>query len=185
MKLSDPTIRKYLLKRLMSQTVKPRAIIEELRVHNGNAIADIVCLYKESHCYEIKSDLDDLTRISGQSQYYNGSFAKISLVTTEKHLSKSLEKIPTHWGIMLAKNSGDSIVFNYIRKANSNPEYQKNMALLTLWKSEMLELVPCNKSKYQKYSREILAKHLSNTNGRYQVSQNITAVLIKRKTNFF
>ena len=49
--LNDVSIRKSLILKLKNQAVRPKAIIEELRVHNGKAIADVVALYAEAHCF--------------------------------------------------------------------------------------------------------------------------------------
>jgi hypothetical protein len=53
MNLDDKTIRKYLIARLASLSNKPKAIIEELRVHNGNAVADVVAVHKYAHWEEL------------------------------------------------------------------------------------------------------------------------------------
>ena len=88
--LNDIDIRVALIEKLQSMPTKPKAVIEELRVHNGNAIADVVALYKEAHCFEIKGDGDKIERIVTQGRFYDFSFRKITLVTTTKHLAKAV-----------------------------------------------------------------------------------------------
>ena len=76
--LNDVSIRKSLILKLKNQAVRPKAIIEELRVHNGKAIADVVALYAEAHCFEIKGDGDKIERILKQGKYYNLSFRTLT-----------------------------------------------------------------------------------------------------------
>ncbi len=154
MNLDDKTIRKFLITRLASLSNKPKAIIEELRVHNGNAIADVVAIHKYAHCYEIKGDTDAVRRILVQRQYYDLAFRRITLVTTDRHLENALNLAPTHWGIMVASESRGSVAIRYARRATRNPLYDTRVALLTLWKSELLEVaLPITPKKLNKLNR--------------------------------
>jgi hypothetical protein len=47
-RLNDAQIREALLRKLAKQKAAPRAVFEELHVHNGNAIADVVTLHADS-----------------------------------------------------------------------------------------------------------------------------------------
>lgn len=181
MYFNDKEIRAILIKKLKNQVQKPKAIIEELRVHNGNAIADVVTLHSEAHCYEIKGDNDKIDRITEQGKYYNLAFRKITLVTTEKHLQKALEITPSFWGIMIIKNENDiDGKILYYRKAQHNPDFDKSTALLTLWKDEMLSLVEENSKKYIKKSRAILAEMIAQNQQKVKLSKNITLTLLER-----
>lgn len=180
MKLNDKHIRNILIQKLNNQPVKPKAIIQELNIHNGNAIADVVTLHNEAHCYEIKGDGDKIERILEQGKYYNLSFRKITLVTTSKHLSKAIKLAPSFWGIMIAEFKKGRIVVKYIRKALNNPMYDKNKALLTLWKEEMLNLIDSKDKKTTRKSRTILAELIANTKQKLELSQDITVTLIDR-----
>jgi len=178
MTLYDPDIRRSLIKKLESQSNKPKAIIEELRVHNGNAIADIVSLHLEAHCYEIKGCADKIERIKSQGVFYNASFRKITLVTTEKHIKKAIDISPPYWGIMIAVERNGEVVIRNIRKAKNNPEFNKELASLTLWKSEMLSLL--NEKKLNKKPRAFLAQLLSESKKKVQLSNDICETLIGR-----
>src|SRR5690606_9288263 len=127
---------------------KPKAIIDELHVCNGNAIADIVALYNEAHCYEIKGTGDKIERLLVQGRYYNSAFRKITVVTTENHLEKAKSICPGFWGIMIAASYDDrGTKFRHVRGARINPEFSIESALLTLWKSEMLTILDEQKHK--------------------------------------
>lgn len=181
--LNDKNIRQALLTRLNIQFVKPKAIIEELRVHNGNAIADIVALYNEAHCYEIKGETDKIERILSQGSFYNSSFMKITLVTTENHLDKALKISPKYWGILVTSIYNEKIIFKHVRGAKCNPEFNKSMAVLTLWKSEMLNFFD-DKNIYKYKPRGFLAQLISKNQKKTELSKKISTVLLERHLNF-
>jgi len=179
--LNDKDIRLCLINRLKNQSVKPKAVIEELRVHNGNAIADVVALYKDAHCFEIKGDNDKIERILNQGKYYDLAFRKITLVTTKRHLEKALHLAPAYWGIMIAQESdNEKVTLKHIRKTRINFNFKKDLALLTLWKSEMLELIEQSNSNVKNKSRELLAKLISNNQHKASLSEDICSTLLTR-----
>lgn len=137
MYLNDSDIRPSLIEFLNSRSKKPRRILQELHVHRGNAIADVVTVHSEAHCYEIKGDRDKIDRLARQGDYYNKVFSKITLVTTESKLEEALKKTPAFWGVVIAYKIGKVIKFKYIRKTSPNPFFDKKLALATLWKSEL------------------------------------------------
>lgn len=177
-RLNDVQIRAALVHKLESQTVKPRAILQELRVCNGNAIADVVALYSEAHCYEIKGMDDKIERVLAQGKFYNSSFRKITLVTTGNHLKRALSICPSHWGIMVAFCVGDNIKFRYVRGTKINSEFSKELALLTLWKSEMLSIL--EEPKHQRKPRDVLAQLISSSKKKAELSSHICDLLISR-----
>ncbi|MBT4639534.1 MAG: sce7726 family protein [Deltaproteobacteria bacterium] len=184
-KLNDKRIRTSLIKKLKKQSTKPKAVIEELRVHNGNAIADVVALYNEAHCFEIKGDTDKVERISEQGYYYDTSFRKITLVTTQKHLRKALLLAPSYWGIMVAGFKNREVVLKYVRGAKRNFNFNKQLALLTLWKSEMLLLTEDESANKSGINRNKLAEIISNCEEKEKLSKLISTQLLIRHQNTF
>ncbi len=179
-KLNDKEIRYRLIQKLKNQSQKPKTIIEELRVHNGNAIADVVAIYEEAHCYEIKGDGDKIERIFQQGHFYNLSFRKITLITTVKHLKKALSISPDCWGIIIAEKNGNQISLKTIRTAKSNSNFNKSVALMTLWKSEMLNLLYIQNSKNIKRSRKSLVQLIARSNKKRELSYLISSLLLNR-----
>lgn len=183
MQLNDIEIRGALIDKINNQSKKPKAIIEELRVHNGNAIADVVALYSEAHCYEIKGMNDNVGRIAVQGAFYNSVFRKITLVTTENHMKKALDISPDYWGIMIASYSRGEVRLKYLRGAKNNPDFVKELALLTLWKSEMLSIL--EEKKHKRKPRDFLAQLISSTKKRVELSNDICDLLINRQRTAF
>ena len=177
--LNDATIREALLRKLVQQKIRPRAVLQELHVHNGKAIADVVTLHSEAHCYEIKGATDRIDRIVAQGNYYNAAFRRITLVTTDCKLRRALKLAPSFWGIMVAVEVGDTIRFRHVRAACRNPQFKKESAALTLWKSEMLELVP--ETGTERMPRRQLAQLIAETRRELELSMSICDQLISRQ----
>ncbi|MCX6953184.1 MAG: sce7726 family protein [Verrucomicrobia bacterium] len=179
LELNDARIREALLRKLLRQKARPRAVLEELHVHNGRAIADVVTLHTEAHCYEIKGETDRIERIVAQGAYYNTAFRRITLVTTECKLRRARRLAPRFWGIMVAVDEGEGVRFRHIRAAQLSPKFEKQTATMTLWKSEMLELVSAAGS--EKKPRRLLAELIAETRRELALSMSICDLLLGRR----
>lgn len=178
--LNDLVIREALLRKLTSQKPKPRAIVEELHVHNGRAIADVVTLHSEAHCYEIKGETDRIERITAQGVYYNAAFRRITLVTTECNLKRARKLAPRFWGILVAIEDEGAVRFRHVRAAQLNPKFEKQSAAMTLWKSEMLELV--SHAGAERKPRRLLAELIAETRRELDLSMSICDLLFGRQS---
>lgn len=178
--LNDLVIREALLRKLNSQKPKPRAIVEELHVHNGRAIADVVTLHSEAHCYEIKGETDRIERITAQGAYYNAAFRRITLVTTESNLKRALKLAPRFWGIVVAIDNDGVVRFRHVRAAQLNSKFEKQLAAMTLWKSEMLELV--SDAGAERKPRRLLAGLIAETRRELNLSMSICDLLFGRQS---
>jgi hypothetical protein len=178
MELNDACIREALLRKLARQKSRPRAVLQELHVHNGRAIADVVTLHSEAHCYEIKGATDRIERITAQGVYYNAAFRRITLVTTECNLQRAQRLAPRFWGIMVATTDGEAVRFRHIRAARLNSNFEKQSAAMTLWKSEMLELV--SEPGAERKPRRLLAQLIAETRRKLELSMSICDLLLGR-----
>lgn len=177
--LNDLEIRGALILKLTNQKPQPRAIVEELHVHNGKAIADVVALHSEAHCYEIKGATDRIERITAQGMYYNAVFRRITLVTTECNLKRARKLVPRFWGIIVAIADGAAVRFRHVRAAKLNRNFEKQLAAMTLWKSEMLELV--SEPGAVRKSRKLLAQLIAETQRELKLSMTICNLLLGRR----
>jgi len=183
--LSDKEIREALKNHLLKKSAPPQILVDELSVHNGNAIADLVAFNDEyAHCFEIKSDKDTLSRLSRQVAFYDFTFKKNTLVTTEKYISKAELIIPEYWGILLVKKNKELKLVNH-RNAKVNKNWDAEKALLTLWKSELLEVdsklsaVSSPKSS----SRAQIAKKIVEDTGTRLIQKSFFETLVGRFNN--
>lgn len=179
-RLNDQTIRAALVLRLKALPVKPRAILQELRVHNGNAIADVVTIGRFAHCYEIKGETDSIQRLARQGAFYDLTFMKTTVVTTAARLSRAIEIVPPHWGVMQASLVAGRIAISYIRHAKRSPDYDKRLALLTLWRSELLEMAVAIDPKARQLNRDELSKLISANLAKATLAETIGVKLIDR-----
>jgi hypothetical protein len=179
--LDDETIRRGLVAKLAGASNTPKAIIEELRVHNGNAIADVVAIHREAHCYEIKGVGDSIHRIKTQGRFYDLVFRKVTLVTTENHLKSGVQILPQHWGIILVTNKCGTVKFTHRRGATANPDYDKKLALLTLWRSELAKIAcDISSEKLNKMNRSNLVSLIAEKTSKTKLVQLIAHQLIER-----
>ena len=162
-------------------------LLSEVRVNNGLAIADLVSIgIKTSHCYEIKSDKDKITRVLDQAKYFDIAFNKISLITTSTHCKKALDIIPPYWGIIIVSDTPREKV-RYLRKASVSPLFSEQKALLTLWRDELLGILMMKNvidKPMIKLSRsgliDILCKSLSTT----EICRSMNNYLLSREQYF-
>ena len=181
-RLTDKEIRQALISSLRRRFKAPKATLEEVHVCNGNAIADVVAVYKTMHCYEIKGETDSINRIVRQSEYYDQAFCLISLVTTKNHLDRALTIAPEHWGVVVANTSqaGD-VRFRHIRGAAKNPHYKPRIALLTLWRSELINFPQANNLNMEKMNRQKIAEIIASSAPMSAINERLGSVLVTRK----
>lgn len=183
-KLTDKEIRRALLVHLGRRANPPRATLEEIHVCNGNAIADVVAVYKSMHCYEIKGETDSINRIVRQSQFYDQAFPLISLVTTSNHLKKAELLAPKHWGIVIAAStSNDAITFKYVRGATRNPLYAPEIALLSLWRSELINFPNFSNASLDKMNRQKIAALIASSIPMRAINEIVGETLTARSMN--
>lgn len=181
-KLADKQIRSALKSHLARST--PVAILDEVRVHNGNAIADVVTVDKAAaHCYEIKGEGDEVRRIVRQGSFYDLAFTRTTLVTTPNHLAAATSVAPEHWGILVASEGKTGVVFRRLRAAKQSPHFSKEMALLTLWRSELISLCRSPDGQFKKMSREKLAAMIALERPAREIAHHIGELLVKRQMN--
>jgi len=162
-------------------------LLNEVRVNNGLAIADLVSVgTKSSHCYEIKSDRDKISRVLDQAKYFDIVFSKISLITTSAQCEKALNAIPPYWGIIIVSDTPKEKV-HYLRKASVSPLFSEHKALLTLWRDELLGILLMKdiiEKSTKKSSRieliNILCSNLSTT----EVCKSMSNCLFSREQNY-
>lgn len=148
---------------------------------NGNAIADVVAVYKTMHCYEIKGETDSINRIVRQSQFYDLAFPLISLVTTANHLRSAEIIAPKHWGIVLANPSRcSSVVLRHVRGASRNPSYRPEIALLSLWRSELIKFPSASSVSLEKMNRQKIAALIASNAPTSVINESVGRALAER-----
>lgn len=114
-------------------------IRHEVGLCAGKRRVDVALLNGEFAGYEIKSDVDSLARLLGQASDYGQVLDRVTLVTTVRHLEKSMGLLPQWWGIMVARQGQGSIILEPVREAVANPELEPYALAQLLWRDEALE----------------------------------------------
>lgn len=159
--ITDPKIR-VLLKSTFQpienndEPLSPLRLVDELAIPKRICLADVVAIPTVTnanlglHGFEIKSEVDSLTRLESQVHYYSQVFQRCTLVVTEKHEEKALALIPDWWGVILALPVGfdeyseplEDFVLLETREAKPNPLPLSPYSLTQLlWRTELVEMV--------------------------------------------
>jgi hypothetical protein len=183
--LLDNNIREIFTKHHEKRYPKSR-LLNEVRINNGLAIADLVSVgINTTHCYEIKSDKDKISRVIEQSKSYDLVFNRISLITTSTHYEKAINIIPPYWGIIIVSNTPKNKV-NYYRKADISPLFSKQIALYTLWREELLNIVLKKnliEKSLNKASRSKLIDTLCDNLSKTEICKYMNFFLLNREQN--
>lgn len=184
--ITDPLIRAH-LKGVYTEPINTEnplptlRLVDELAIPKRICLADIVAIPSAEHAstgmhgFEIKSEVDSLTRLESQIHYYSMVFKRCSLVVTEKHEKKALDMIPDWWGVILAVSKGfddygeplDDIILIETREALENPSPLIPYSLTQLlWRNELVDLVKTRnievaKTGSKRVLRTAISKQLS------------------------
>lgn len=113
-------------------------IILEHKLCRPSARIDVAVINGKLCGYEIKSDLDSLSRLMFQMPAYEHQFEELTLVTTELHLTNARKLIPKRWGIILAEASNnDTIWFHNLRKPKPRKRLDIKSLMFTLTVKEL------------------------------------------------
>ena len=139
---NDFVIRQALTNELMLEKLHDPStiIVPEVEICMGYARADMMMVNGVFHGYEIKSDRDTLDRLTHQIGFYEQVFEEITIVCGEKHLEEVLKKMPSYWGVILAKyDDNQQLELEKIRASNFNEYVDKYSLVQILWRQEALE----------------------------------------------
>lgn len=135
--MNDKSIRQILISYLKSTNDEIR-IYQEKSV--GSSICDVMAVTDELTGYEIKSDLDNYSRLDEQVRAYNMFFDYNYIVVSHKHISSAQKKVPAEWGIIAVFEDNIKVE----RKAMLNPSVSRRRQLSILWKLELKNLLVIN-----------------------------------------
>jgi len=87
---------------LGTHSLNTASMLSEFRV--GTSKADLVILNGTSTVYEIKSERDNLDRLTAQLASYFKVFARVNVITSDHHVETLLAKVPSYVGVLLLNN---------------------------------------------------------------------------------
>jgi hypothetical protein len=139
--LNDLKVRSLLLRELNEKyrECDNTRIINELGLDFGAARVDVAVVNGIMHGYEIKSDLDTLSRLPRQIEYYNKAFERMTMVVSRKHVLEVKELTPKWWGIKVI--SADQTRLIDVRKGRRVSKQDPSIIIKLLWKKELEGLI--------------------------------------------
>lgn len=122
---TEKRIKYYLTKEYMEN--EDEVCLYEFKV--GNSRLDFGRINGNSYAYEIKTELDTISRLENQIIDYQTVFDYISVVIHPKHEKKVKEVLPRAVGIICYHDHGDTIEFETRRIAKRNRKIRKKYQL--------------------------------------------------------
>ncbi|MBB5166491.1 sce7726 family protein [Mycobacterium sp. AZCC_0083] len=95
-----------LVDRIVFGRHNPRTASALLELRAGSSIADVVIVNGTSTAYEIKTDLDDFSRLPTQIRCYEQCFERVVVVTSPRLASRVLAVVPDHVGVSALNKRG-------------------------------------------------------------------------------
>lgn len=142
--MKDRDIRIILMAELNRRYTKDAntLVMEEFGVKNGAARIDLVVVNHVIHGYEIKSDLDSLSRLPEQVRVFSSVVDLMTLVIGYRHAYNALKIVPEWWGVRLAeKKERGGVVLTSARLPHSNPAVNLQAVVALLWRDEALNIL--------------------------------------------
>ncbi len=173
-------IRDILIAYLQTQHTEIR-IYQEKSI--GHSICDVMAVTDCLTGYEIKSDQDNYQRLASQIDAYNKFFDKNYIVIGKSHRNSIVEKIPSHWGIMVIEDSNISIE----REAYCIHDLVSIRAQLgILWKLELKNiLVKFNLPLYTYKPKDYIIEQIISQVEPQKLSKHIAYELLHRDYSQF
>lgn len=158
-------------------------VIDEFVVGERGRI-DIAVIGAHLFGYELKSDLDTLTRLPRQMDVFGDVFDYCTLVVTSRHLSKARQVLKRGWGLAVVdRTPEDTLVYRQIRRAQQR-QSRDNLALARLlWRDEALRALDAlgASTGYRSRTRDELTERLAAITERDQLRGIVTSALTARQ----
>lgn len=142
--LNERDIKAALIDKLFDRGMLDDAVlINEMVVANWNRRADLAVANGRLYAFEIKSDLDTLSRLEGQVSAYLGRFDKVIVVTTAKFSSTIASSVPEHVEIWeVSRNHREQAIgFRVIRRGLTREITCRDMLSGFLLKRELVSFL--------------------------------------------
>ncbi len=141
--MRDSDIRQVLLKSLIQRHGKSKetVIVQELGLFQGDTRIDIAIINGSLHGYEIKSNSDNLSRLSNQLHAYSKIFDYITFVVGTTHLSKAQESLPNWCGLSVAENVAGHLKLKLVRAPKKNSSIDAGSLVQLLWRDEAMNIL--------------------------------------------
>lgn len=159
-------------------------ILDELGLEHGKCRADIAVINGHMDGFEIKSDVDSLSRLSQQINSYDAIFDYSSIIVTARHLNEVTRMIPEWWGIIsVIESTYDIPKFSVIKKPQQNAYIDDSMVAHLLWREEAQEVLfnLGMRGAQLRQKRSVLYEYIVRILGSYELRLTVREYLKKRR----
>lgn len=108
---------------------------KEVSIRGGAKRADLVAIAHECHCFELKSDVDNLNRLFEQACSYSRVFEHVTLVCHEKHVQRAQKILPGWLNIV---KFDARLMFEPVREGGKSP-FVNAGSVVSMMRSEELK----------------------------------------------
>lgn len=119
---SEYVFKNALVSKIIFGRHSPATATALLEQQMGSSFADVLVVNGTSTVYEIKTDLDQFTRLETQLADYCSHAERVYVVTSEARAASASERAPRHVGIIGLRPNGS---LTTVREAESNIERMK------------------------------------------------------------
>ena len=137
--LRDSDIRVALRDHLTVEHGAGALILDELGLACSTARVDVAVVNGAMSGFEIKSDVDSLTRLPGQVAAYDSILDYATLVVGRRHFDHASEMVPRHWGLIRAEKRDGDLALVDVRPAVRNRALAPRSLAMMLWRDELVE----------------------------------------------
>lgn len=103
---SEYVFKNSIVDRLVFGRHSPRTAAPLLELGAGKSIVDVAVFNGTSTAYEIKTELDDFSRLLPQLRSYEQRFERVAVVTSPRLSHRVLDAVPDHIGVIALSNRG-------------------------------------------------------------------------------
>lgn len=143
-----------------ARTAAPESLlIPEFGILRGSARIDLAMLDAGIEGWEVKSDLDDPSRLPRQVEAYNRVFDRVTLVVGPKNAARCEPLVPAWWGIALATDGS----IDELRPGARNPSPEPHEIADLLWRGELEAALRALTGRPVRGTRRTMAQRLADT----------------------
>jgi hypothetical protein len=117
-------------------------VVDELPICQQRARADVAVINGELSGFEIKSDVDRLSRLTTQVDFYGRVFDRAAVVAGPKHLRLLRQRLPTWWGLWVAEPTHrNEVILHVDRLGETNDAPSRRSRVAMLARDEMVSIL--------------------------------------------
>jgi hypothetical protein len=186
---SLPPVRDEDVRRAMTVAVsqrmaqRPHVLVPEVEVRwSVPARLDALLVADRISGFEIKSDVDSLSRLPRQVEAYGMVVERATLVVGERHRAAASALVPAWWNIWVARWRGDEVAIRQVRGGRLNPSIDSLAVTSFLSRDDLVEALRARgHSRLSSMSVDQLRLSVASELGRKETLKYARATMLARQ----